>query len=147
MLLLDANVLIGAFRDGENSHDGLRSWLLRAVDSSEPYVIPDVVFSAVIRITTNPRTYGPGGGVPSAMSDCLRFCAQLRSRPSFQAFVPTVAHWNLFTTFCSIPGVVGNHVTDAYLAAAAVDQGAELITADRGFIRYPGLRFRNPLDG
>ena len=40
-----------------------------------------------------------------------------------------------------------NLVPDAYLAALALEQGAELITFDRGFGRYPRLRWRCLLDG
>ncbi|MDR7300981.1 putative nucleic acid-binding protein [Haloactinomyces albus] len=40
----------------------------------------------------------------------------------------------------------GNLVPDAYLAAIAIEHGCEWITADRGFARYPGLRWHHPLD-
>ena len=40
----------------------------------------------------------------------------------------------------------GNLVPDAYLAALALEQGAELVTLDRGFGRYPRLRWRCLLD-
>ncbi|MCA1845284.1 MAG: VapC toxin family PIN domain ribonuclease, partial [Actinobacteria bacterium] len=40
----------------------------------------------------------------------------------------------------------GDHVPDAHLAATAVEWGLELLSADRDFARYPGLRWRNPLD-
>jgi predicted nucleic acid-binding protein len=36
---------------------------------------------------------------------------------------------------------------DAYFAALAIEHGCEWITADRGFARFPGLRWRHPLDG
>jgi len=36
-------------------------------------------------------------------------------------------------------------VPDAYLAALAIESGSELVTADRGFSRFPGLRWRHPL--
>ncbi len=41
--------------------------------------------------------------------------------------------------------VRGNLVPDAYLAALAIEIGAELISADRDFTRFPGLRWRHPL--
>jgi predicted nucleic acid-binding protein len=39
----------------------------------------------------------------------------------------------------------GNLVPDAYLAALAIESGSEWITTERGFARYPGLRWRHPL--
>ena len=38
-----------------------------------------------------------------------------------------------------------NDVTDAYLAAMALEQGATWVTRDRGFLRFPGLRVQDPL--
>ena len=40
----------------------------------------------------------------------------------------------------------GNLVPGAYLAALAIEHGCELISADRDFARFPGLRWRHPLD-
>ncbi len=146
MLLLDVNVLIGAFRPEANRHQELLQWLTHVAQSGEEFMIPDVVLSAVIRITTNPAIYRSANG-PSPMPEVLRFCAGLRSRPAFRTFLPGRDHWELFERFCALPGIVGNHVSDAYLAAAALEQDAELVTLDRGFARFPGVRFRHPLDG
>jgi predicted nucleic acid-binding protein len=38
-------------------------------------------------------------------------------------------------------------VSDAYLAALAIEHGAEPITTDRDFARFPGLRWRHRLAG
>jgi predicted nucleic acid-binding protein len=38
-------------------------------------------------------------------------------------------------------------VWDAHLAAIAIESGCEWITADRDYARFPGLRWRHPLDG
>ena len=44
-------------------------------------------------------------------------------------------------------GVKATLVPDAYLAALAIESGSEWITTDRDFSRFPGLRWRHPLDG
>jgi hypothetical protein len=49
-------------------------------------------------------------------------------------------HWSRFSEFCRHLQLRGNLLSDAYLAALALEQGAELITFDRGFGRHPGLR-------
>jgi hypothetical protein len=36
-------------------------------------------------------------------------------------------------------------VTDAYFAAPAMESGAEWITEDRDYARFPGLHWRHPL--
>jgi len=42
-------------------------------------------------------------------------------------------------------GVAGNLSTDAHLAALAIEYQAELVSNDRDFGRFPGLRWFNPL--
>jgi predicted nucleic acid-binding protein len=39
----------------------------------------------------------------------------------------------------------GNPVSDAHLAALAVEHGCELISTDADFSRFPRLRWRNTL--
>ncbi|MFI5265845.1 MAG: PIN domain-containing protein, partial [Chloroflexota bacterium] len=58
---------------------------------------------------------------------------------------PGPRHWDIFTSLCTRAGATGNLVPDAYLAALAIESGSEWITTDRGFARYPGLRWRHPL--
>lgn len=41
--------------------------------------------------------------------------------------------------------VRGAMVSDAYLAALAIEHDCDLVTADSDFARFPGLRWRNPL--
>ncbi|MGH8592092.1 MAG: PIN domain-containing protein [Gammaproteobacteria bacterium] len=41
----------------------------------------------------------------------------------------------------------GNDINDAYLAALALEHDAVLVTADRGFARFSGLRILDPLAG
>jgi hypothetical protein len=43
-------------------------------------------------------------------------------------------------------GIKGNLVADAYLAALAIESGSEWITTDRDYGRFPGLKWRHPLD-
>ena len=40
----------------------------------------------------------------------------------------------------------GNLVPDAYLAALAIESGCEGTTTDRDYARFPGLRWRHPLE-
>jgi predicted nucleic acid-binding protein len=51
-------------------------------------------------------------------------------------------HWERFCGLCRDLHLRGNLVPDAHLAALAPEHRAELITFDRGFGRYPRLRWR-----
>jgi len=60
--------------------------------------------------------------------------------------IPGPRHWEIFARLCRKIGARGNRVPDAFLAALAIESGSEWMTADRGFARFPGLRWRHPLD-
>jgi hypothetical protein len=42
-------------------------------------------------------------------------------------------------------GTGGNLVSDAHLAALAVEHGATIVTYDSDFARFPGVRFEAPV--
>ena len=55
--------------------------------------------------------------------------------------------WEEGLRLCRAAGAHGNLVPDAFLAALALESGSQWITTDRDFARFPGLRWRHPLDG
>ena len=73
--------------------------------------------------------------------------AQVRA-PSFAADLDRVfGRYELFVAACRAARARDKLVADAYHAALAVEHGCEWITADGDFARFPGLRWRHPLDG
>jgi uncharacterized protein len=112
------------------------------MNGGEPFGVSDLVLSSVLRIVTHPRVFDP----PSTWERAREFADAVRSAPSAVPVTPGSRHWWIFSNLADEAGVRGNLVPDAYLAALAIESGLEWITADRGFARSPGLRFRNPLD-
>lgn len=143
MLLPDVNVLVYAHREDAHDHALYREWLESIINGDEAYGLADLVLSGFMRVVTHPRVFNP----PSSVDDALAFAAVLRERPNCVPIAPAARHWNLFTSLCRRAGARGNLVPDAYLAALAIESGSEWITTDRGFARFPGLRWRHPLDG
>lgn len=135
------NVLVYAFNDTGSAHPQYRDWLRTALTSNEPVAISELVLSSVVRVTTNPRVFSP----PASLAAVLGFAETLRSEPNVVTVSPGERHWNIFERLCVEAGVRGNLMTDAYLAALAIESGCELITTDRDFARFPGLRWRHPL--
>ena len=142
MLLTDVNVLVYAHRRDAQDHALFREWLEAAINSDEAYGISDLVLSGFVRVVTHPRIFNP----PSPLIDALAFTAALRTRPNCVPIAPGPRHWDLFASLCRRADARGNLVPDAYLAALAIESGCEWITTDRGFARYPGLRWRHPLE-
>jgi predicted nucleic acid-binding protein len=79
------------------------------------------------------------------MDDALAFCRRLIARPTASIIQPGQRHWQIMVDLIESAGVRGAMVSDAYLAALAIEQGCELVTSDKDFARFPNLRWRHPL--
>jgi len=140
VILCDVNVLLYAFRADAPRHAEFRAWLLDRVAAAEALGVADLVLSAPVRIATHPRVYRH----PSRLDAAFAFSDALRSQPNVVAVTPGPRHWEIFRALCT-SGATGNLVPDAYRAALAIEAGAEWITTDRDYARFPGLRWRHPL--
>ena len=54
-------------------------------------------------------------------------------------------HRTILRGLLSISGTGGNLTSDAHLAALALEHRAELCSFDRDFLRFPDLKWLNPL--
>lgn len=142
MRCVDVNVLVYAHREDFAEHAAYRQWLDEARRGPEPLAVPSVVASGFIRIVTHPRIFA----IPTALDSALAFIDALHRSPMVGALEPGERHWSIFVDLCQRLGARGNRITDAYIAAISIEQGARLVSADRGFAGYPGLRWSHPLD-
>ena len=142
MDLIDVNVLVYAHRADSTGHGDYLGWLEATIESDQAYGLSSIVLSGFLRIATHPRIFHP----PSDISDALAFVEEIRSQPNCVQIEPGSRHWSIFTSLCRTTGVRGNLVPDAFLAALALESGSDWVTTDRGFARFPGLRWRHPLD-
>jgi toxin-antitoxin system PIN domain toxin len=134
-------VLVYAHRADAPLHVEMRAWLEAQINADAAYGLSDLVVSGFLRIVTHPRVFE----VPSAWADAIRFAEQLREQPNCVAIAPGPHHWEIFARLCKSAVAKGNLVSDAYLAALAIEHGGEWITTDRDFSRFPGLKWRHPL--
>ena len=143
MLLADVNAFIYAHRPESPRADEHREWLSEALQGQEPFGVSELVLSGFIRIVTNHRVYKE----PTPPDVALAFCDAVLTAPSAMVLRPGSRHWSIFSQLCTTVGARGNLVPDAYLAALAIEHGASWVSTDRGFARFPGLRWRLPLEG
>jgi uncharacterized protein len=143
MILPDVNVLIYAFRQDMPQHEICRPWLVKVIEADTLFGLSPLVLSAVVRVTTNPRSFGE----PSAIDQAFRFCQVLLDQPHCQIVEPGERHWGIYRRLCTETGTRGRHVTDAWFAALAIEWGCEWITLDRDFARFPGLKWSAPVPG
>jgi uncharacterized protein len=142
MDLLDVNVLVYAYSRQTAHYEEYRSWVIHALQGPSAFGYSELALSGFLRIVTHPKVFDP----PSTIDDALAFCEAIRSRPNAVRIVPGERHWGIFVDLCRKGGAKGNLVPDAYHAALAIESGNEWVTADRSFGRFPGLRWRHPLD-
>lgn len=142
MQLLDVNVLIYAFREESRDHSRYRRWLENLSVSGESFAVSELVLSAFLRLVTNAHIFRPG----TPWRNAIAFVDAIRRQPGYTQLAPGHRHWEIFVRLCEESHAMGKLIADAYLAALAIEHGCEWITADRDFARFPGLRWRHPLD-
>ena len=141
MILVDVNILVYAHRPDAIDHSRYMQWLQDALNSDETCGISELALAGMLRIVTHPQIFPK----PSPVDLALRFAQELREDKGTAIVSPGPHHWEIFANLCRSSGARGNLVSDAYFAALAIESGAEWITADRDFARFPGLRWRHPL--
>lgn len=142
MILPDVSVLVYAHREESERHVEYREWLESVWSSRANYAVSDFVLSGCLRVLTHRRVFNP----PTPSKTAQAFANQVRSQPNAVVIRPGNRHWEIFTDLCDKANAVGNLVPDAYLAALAIESGSELVTTDRDFARFPGLKWRHPFD-
>lgn len=142
MILPDVNVLIYAHREQAPDHDRYGEWLVNVGRGPEPYGYSELVLSSFLRIVTSTRIFPK----PTPLEQALEFVTRLREPVQAVRISPGFRHWSIFADLCQRSNAKGNLVPDAYLAALAIESGSEWITTDRDFARFPGLRWRHPLE-
>jgi toxin-antitoxin system PIN domain toxin len=141
VILPDVNVLVYAFRREADQHEVYASWLAGVVDGADELALHDMVLSGFVRIVTSPRFTDD----PAPARAALDFVARLRGAARARWLPAGHQTWETLGRLVEGDGAIrGNRVPDAHLAAAAIAHGCRLATADRGFSRYPGLRWFDP---
>lgn len=141
MVLVDVNVLVYAHRQDAPRHSEYFGWLNQALNSDTAFGLSDLVLSAFLRVVTHPRVFRD----PTPLDRALTFAASMREHPNAVTLFPGERHWDIFQRLCREANAKGNLIPDAYLAALAIESGAEWITTDRDYARFPGLSWRPPL--
>lgn len=142
IVLPDVNVLVYAHRREAPDHARYSAWLKEALGSDRAYGMYDLVLSGFVRVVTHPGIFA----VPSPIDVALAFASEVRNRSNCVPVTPGRRHWAIFVELCLAAGTKGNLVPDAWMAALAIESGSEWVTADRDYARFPGLRWRHPLE-
>ena len=141
MIVPDLNLLVYAYNDGAPYHDSARRWWESLANGVERVGVPWVVSTGFMRLMTHPRVLVR----PATPEQAVDYVREWFRFPHVTPINPGVEHLTHLRRSLAAAGVGANLVTDAHIAALAIEYQAEVHTNDTDFSRFPGLRWRNPL--
>jgi uncharacterized protein len=142
VILVDANILIYAYDIDAPLHDTARTWLDSKLSGSGQVGLPWASVLAFVRVVTNRRVFPLAKPVAVVWKQAREWL----SCPVAWIPQPTEHHAEVLGELLALPGMGGNLVTDAHLAALAIEHGLTLCSNDGDFARFPKLRWVNPLE-
>ena len=142
MILIDANLLLYASDTTSVHHRAARQWLENTLSEPEPVGLAWAALLAFLRVGTNPRIRKDA----FTLTEAATIVAGWLERPNVTLLNPGERHWEILREMMTNGQARGPLVTDAHLAALAIEHGCALATTDRDFARFPGLESFNPLD-
>ncbi len=140
MNVVDANVLLYAVNKADPKHARSVGWLDDALSDGEAVGFAWVSLLAFLRLATKTGLFPR----PLGVDDALQQVRAWLGAPAAVVVEPTTRHAEVLAGLLAPAGTGGNLVTDAHLAALAVEHGATVITFDRDFGRFPGVRWSEP---
>jgi toxin-antitoxin system PIN domain toxin len=138
--IVDANVLLYAVNEDDPHHHLARGWLDRALQGGMAVGFAWVVLLAFLRLSTRPGLFPR----PLRAGQALDVVEAWLGQPPAVIVEPTLRHHLVLRGLLEPFGTAANLVGDAHLAALAVEHGASVVSFDRDFGRFPGVRHVEP---
>ncbi len=142
MILVDANLLLYAEDSVSPHHAATREWWDAQLSDSAPVALCWPVLTTFIRISTNARLHRR----PLTLREATERVQSWMEQPCVRLILPTEQHWEIFQRMLRAGNATANLVSDAHLAALAVEHNCVLYSSDMDFARFRGLKWRNPLE-
>lgn len=137
MTAVDTNVLVYAHRQELPQHALAEERLRSLATGDAAWAIPVFCLGEFIRVVTHPRVFQPA----STIEQALTAVAALTESASLRLLSPGDRYPSLLAEAIRAARATGNLVFDAQIVAVCREHGAsELLTLDRDFSRFPGLR-------
>lgn len=141
MIVPDVNLQLCAHLDGFEQRSTCRDWWADSLSGREVVGLAPVVIAAFVRLTTSPRVLER----PLRLAEGTEVVDSWLSRGSVQVLVSDKDHLRLAFDLLQAAGTAGNLVTDAMIAAHALQHGAVVATNEVDFARFPKVATLNPL--
>ncbi len=142
-MIVDANVLMYAADNTGVFHRPAKNWLEDALNGPARVGFPWPSLTAFQRITTHPRALAN----PLSTKQAWAYIIDWLSADQAWIPVPGDRHADILGTLLVERDLRGNLVTDAHLAALAIEHGVGICSFDSDFAAFPGLVWTNPALG
>ena len=142
MIAVDTNILVYAHRADSQWHQKADELLTELAESRASWAIPWPCIFEFYAIVTHPRIYKP----PTPPADARIQVSHWMESPSLILLYEGEEFWSALDSVLQKSGVVGGAVHDARIATLCMRHGVKkLLSVDRDFSRFQGLRTENPL--
>lgn len=140
MKLVDANVLLYSVNEDAPHHAAARDWLDEVLSGQEGVGFAWVVLLAFLRLGTRRGLFDR----PLALAEAARIVELWLAQPPAVSVHPTERHLTLLHGLLDPHGTAANLVSDAHLAALALEHGAQVVSFDADFGRFEGVSWHRP---
>lgn len=138
MNVLDVNVLVALYRPDHLHHVPATEWWQASSGSGEPFTVADLVWVGFVRVVTNRRIFEEAATFDAAW----QFVAAMRGAPTYRRPGVDAGAMEQFARLGREVGASGTIVADTYIAATAAAYGGTVVTFDRDFRKFDGLRVK-----
>ena len=144
MIAVDTNILVYAHRRDSEWHEPAAACVRELAEGTASWAVPWPCLHEFLAIVTHERIFSP----PSPVAKAIEQVNAWLESPSVVLLSETSGYWDVLTGLIERSRVTGPRVHDGRIAALCIHHGVrELLSADRDFSRFGGLRTRNPLSG
>lgn len=140
-MILDANLLLYARNSADPRHERAARVVQDALNGPRRVGLPWQTLTAFLRIATHPRVFPSPLTAAAAVEQVQEWLAA----PSSWVPVPTPRHHEIFLELLRDLRITGALISDAHLAALALEHGVAIWSSDTDFARFEGLTWRDPL--
>lgn len=141
MIVPDVNLLLYSYDTSSPAHTAALAWWRACLTGDEAVGLVEVVVFGFLRVATSPRVYSH----PMTVAEAGGHVRSWLKQPMVRVLDSTPKHVDIVLGLVEAAGTAANLVTDAQIAAAALEHGGVVHTTDTDFMRFPGVRWFNPL--
>lgn len=142
MIIPDVNLLVYAYNSDAAHHQQAKTWWEQGMRGRQPVALPWIVALGFLRIITSRAVLTRPMDVATALDHVRSWLDQ----PGVQLLQPGPRHLDILTSFGEAGVLTAALMTDAHIAALAIENQATVHSNDSDFSRFPGLHWTNPIN-